>query len=98
MSSEESQTNHPPVPPTDSTLLAEHEKTVGTTVIEREPQSTSCPQCDGRVEYVERQTGRVIIDMWDPEQFDSDEYDLTAERNQIERFNRCKDCGWRIEV
>jgi len=86
----------PPVLPTDSTCLLEHEKTVGTRTLEREPQSTDCPQCGGTTYYLERQTGRVIIDMWDYEDWDSDEYQLIQEREQVERVQECDRCGWRV--
>jgi hypothetical protein len=86
----------PPVPPSDSVRLAEHEKTVGSGTLDREPQETPCPQCGGTTAVVERQTGRVIIDMWDATEWDSDEYDLSAERNEIERYQACNRCGWRV--
>lgn len=88
----------PPVPPSDSVRLGEHEKTTTPGTIERERQDTECPQCSGPVYYIERATGRVIIDIWDAEEWDSDEYDLSVERDEIERLNECDRCGWRVYV
>lgn len=89
---------HPPVPPSDSVRLAEHEKTVGSSTVEREPQGTECPACGGPTVYVERETGRVILDMWDATDWDSEEYELAKERHEIERYQECERCGWRVYV
>jgi DNA-directed RNA polymerase subunit RPC12/RpoP len=89
---------HPPVPPSDSVRLGKHEKTTTSRTLERERQETACPQCSGPVYYIEKTTGRVIIDMWDPETFDNDEFDLSQEREEIERFQECGRCGWRVYV
>lgn len=90
--------NHPPVPPTDSVRLAEHEKTVRSGVIERSACETPCIQCGATVYYKVVRTGRVIVDMWDATDFDSDQYDLSAERAEIERYQECDRCGWRVYV
>ena len=97
MSSEEQgEKPAPPVPPTDSIRLPEHEKTVGTRTLEQDPVDLC--DCGGTIYYVERATGRVIIDMWDAVDWDSDEYRLSVERDEIERYQQCDRCGWRVDL
>ena len=82
----------PPVPPTDE--IVHPEKNRGTRVLKRERVDTC--DCGGTI-YEERvATGRVIVAMWDPREFDSDEYRLQSEYDQTEGRVQCDRCsaGW----
>ncbi|MFB6207317.1 MAG: hypothetical protein ABEJ05_12420, partial [Haloglomus sp.] len=49
--------------------------------------------CGGTLYEVEIATGETIVATWDPETFDSDEYELTTTYERTERRVECDRCG-----
>lgn len=79
----------PPVPPAHA--FVHPEKRHGTRILERERVDTC--DCGGTI-YEERVvTGRIIVETWDAEQFDADEFRVSNEREETEGRVECDCCG-----
>lgn len=87
------ESNTPPVPPTEIDVIDQDETGRGSRVLSRERQYSGCWKCGGDMYLVERETGRVEVAIWDPEVYDSDEFDLSAQWPEVETVERCDRCG-----
>lgn len=80
----------PPVPATDSFVYEPGDAPCGVKVIERNVHH--CP-CGGAYQLERVFTGKMVVDIWDSDRFDSDQFALEDEHPHFEDRQRCRRCG-----